>query len=347
MTERSSVAQISQIGVETVPGTPVAATRRLGSLIITPTIQAEVDMGKPEGSKFATTQVLNKEWATQDISGTPTYEEIIYPLSGAVDVATSVTQVMDGGTPTGAYEWIFSPDSFTPDAPKIFTLERGQDTVNVEKYSHLLFNAFGLQCSRSAVAQSGSAFSMAAVKGTSLTGALAIPAALTPITPGSVCVYLATTHALLDSAGASDPTKRLTRVINANPSIGDRFNPAWFVNCTVPSFTTFVEKTEGAGGQFTLTAEADTVGMGILDNLRAGDTLFVRVEATGADIYNAGTKPHLKYTLQWDMAIKIQAPNAFSDEDGIYAIGWTGVPVHDVTWGKSQSILVRNKASVL
>lgn len=346
MPERSSVAQVSQIGVETTPGTPVAATRRLGSLIVTPTINAEAEMGRPEGSKYATTQTMNKEWATVDVSGTPTYEEIIIPLSGAVDVAT-VTQVMDTAIPTGAYEWVFSPDSFAADVPQIFTLERGQDGVNVEKFAHLLFTGFGLDINRSGITMSGGGFAQATVKGTSLTPALAIPTSLTPITPGSVCVYMATTKAGLDSGGSSDVTKRLTRVISANPTIEEKSVPAWFLNCALPSFSTFVENGDGTQGGFNITAEADTVGMGLLDQLRSGDTLFVRIEAFGPVIYNAGTQLDLKHTFQWDMALKVLSPDSFSDEDGIYAIGWNLMPVHDPTWGKATSIKVRNKIAAL
>lgn len=346
MPERSSVAQVSQIGVETVPGTPVAATRRLGSLIITPSINTEAELNRPEGLKFPTTQTLNREWATADISGQPTYEEVIIPLSGAIDVAT-VSQVMDGVTPTGAYEWVFTPDSAGADAPKVFTLERGQDGVNVEKFAHLLIAGFGLDLSRSAVSMSGSAFARPAVRGTSLTPALDVPTALTPMTPGSFCVYMATTRAGLESGGSSDPAKRLTRVISFNPAIEDRYTPAWFVNCVEPSFTTWVENADGVGGSINLTAEADTVGMGLLDNIRAGDTLHVRLESKGPVLYNAGTKPNLQALFQWDMALKVENVDGWSDEDGIYAIPWTLRLVHDTTWGKATSVMVRNKVASL
>jgi hypothetical protein len=148
MTERSSVAQVSQIGVETTPGTPVVATRRLGGLSLTPGIETESQMFRPAGSKFSTVQVLNKEWTEVGVEGAATYEEVIIPLSGAVGAAT-VSQVMDGGTPTGAYEWVFTPASFAADAPKTFTLEAGQDNVQAERIAHLLFTEFGLEITRS------------------------------------------------------------------------------------------------------------------------------------------------------------------------------------------------------
>lgn len=348
MTERSTAAQVTQIGLEAVAGTAVPATRRLGSMSISPSINAEADVFRPEGMKFGTTQVLNREWTTADVGGKPTYEEVVIPLCGAVDSPT-VSQVMDGVTPTGAYEWLFEPDSAQADNPKTFSLERGQEGASVEKAAHLLFTAFGLEISRTEVNLTGSAFAKALTQAAGgLTAALDIPTDLTPITPGSVCIYMADTHAALESApGVSDATKRRVRVISANPSIEDRYNPAWFVNCTEDSFTTFVENPDGAGGGLSLTEEADNAnGMAILANLRAGDTKFVRIEATGPVIYNAGVQPDLRHLFRWDMALKVENPDAFSDEDGIYAIPWTLRPVHDSTWGKAMSILVRNKVAL-
>lgn len=346
MPERSSVAQVSQIGLEATPGTAVAATRRLGSLSITPSISAETEMFRPEGLKFPTVQVLNREWAEVDVEGTPTFEEVIIPLSGAVDTAV-VSAILDGATPTTAHEWVFTPDSLAADDPKTFTLERGQSGVQAERYTHMLFTAFGLEVSRGGVSLSGSGLAKAAERDATPTPGLQPPAVLTPISPGMFSVYMADTHADLENAGASDPAQRLGRVINANPSIEDRYNPAWFVNHTEPSFTTFVENPDGAGGTFGLTVEADDAGMGHLDTLRSGATKFVRVEALGPVIYNAGTQLDLRYMFRWDMAVKVENAEGFGDEDGIYAIPWTLRPVHDSTWGKAQQITVRNKTAAL
>jgi len=347
MPERSTSAQVSQIGLEATPGTAVAATRRLGSLSMSPSIQAETEAFRPEGLKFPTVMVLNREWAEMDVEGTPTFEEVIIPLSGAVDVAT-VTQVLDGATPTTAYEWSFTPESLVADDPKTFTLERGQAGVQAERFSHVLFQSFGLEVARSGVSLSASAIGRRAEKGVTPTAGLQPPAVLTPITPGMFSVYMADTQAALSVAGGkSDTTKRLGRVISANPSIEDRYNPAWFVNQADESFTTFVENPDGAGGTFGLTVEADQAGMGHLDTLRAGTTKFVRLEALGPVIYNAGTQTDLRYMFRWDMAVKAENADAWGDEDGIYAIPWTFRPVHDATWGKAQQITVRNKVATL
>lgn len=345
MPERSSVSQVSQIGLEATPGTAVAATKRLGSLSITPSMQIEAEPFRPEGLKFPTLMVLNREWAEVDVEGVPTYEEVIYPLSGAMDTAV-VTQVMDGATPTLAYEWAFTPETSTADDPKTFTLERGS-VAQAEQFSHLLFTSFGIEVSRSEVSLSCSGLAKAAMKGATFTPGLPIPSDLNPITPGQFSVYMADTQAALSIAGRSDATKRLGRVISASPSIEDRYNPAWFVNSTEASFTTWVENPDGVGGGFPLTVEADTAGMAHLDTLRTGQTKFVRLEALGPVIYNAGVQTDLRYMFRWDMAVKVQGADAWGDEDGIYAIPWTFSPVHDSTWGKAQQITVRNKVASL
>lgn len=341
MPERSSIAQVSQIGKETTPGTGVVATKRLGSLNITPSINTETDPFRPAGLKFPTVMTLNREWADIAYDGKPTYEEVVYPLA-AVFGTPVVSQVMDGATATGAYEWVFTPSSTDADTPQTFTLETGQAGVQAEKYTHMMLTGFGMEVSRSEASLSGAGFAQAAQTGITMTPGLAIPATLTPIQPGQFQVFLSDT-----AAGLSTPGNRLTRVINVSPSVEDRFNPAWFINQTLQSFATFVENGEGIGGTTGLTVEADAAGLQWLAKLRAGTTHFLRVEAIGPVLYNAGAQVNLTALFQWDMAFKVSGTDAMSDEDGIYAIGWTLQPTHDTTFGKAMTVKVRNKVSAL
>lgn len=337
---RSTAAQIQQIGKETTAGTAVAATRRLGSLEITPSINAEVEAFRPRGLKFATVLAPNREWAEIDLSGTPTYEEVIYPLSGAVDVAT-VSQIMDGATPTGVYEWIFTPDSQAADAPVTFTLENGEDVAGqAEQFAHVLFTEFGLDISRASVEVSGSGFARKATTAFDMTNGLAAQTALNPIMPGQFSVYA-------DATFAAIGTTRLGRVISAAPSIGSRYVPSWFVDSSQGSFTTFVENGDGAESVLDLTVEADTNGMAWLTRLRNATTYYVRIEAVGPVFYNAGVQPNLAALFQWDMAVKPENVEAWTDEDGIYAIPFSLRPVHDSTAGFAHRIKVRNKVSAL
>lgn len=337
MPERATVQQIIQLGVEATPGTAVPATRRLGSMTIKPKIVVDTTMFRPAGLKYATVQALNKEWAEFDAEGQPTYEEIIVPLNGVATVGT-ISQVMDGATSTGAYEHLFSPSSSAPDSPKTYTLEHGQAGLQAESFTHALFTDLGLTIKRSGVSLKGNGFARRATTAITPTAGLAVPAALTPILPGQFSVYLDTTAAALG-------TTRLTRLVTADPKLGGRYNPSWFVDSSQASFTTFVETPADSTAK--VVVEADAVGMGLLGNLRAGDTRFLRLEATGPVIYNAGVQLNLPHLFRWDMAIKIEDVDQWSDEDGIYAIPFTFTPVHDPVAGWAHRLLVRNKVPTL
>ena len=291
MPERQTVSQIVQIGKETTPGTAVAATRRLGSMNIALGVNAETNMFKPMGAKYATVQALNREWTTADVSGQPTYDEIIYPLAGIFGAPTT-SQIMDSATATGAYQHVFSPKTDQADTPVTFTVESG-DAVQAEKAAHLTFTGLGLSVSRSEVSMSGSALARAITKAITLTSGLTLPTALVPILPGHVSLYTATTAANLGTAQT-----QLLRVINANPSVGDKFSPAWFVNAAQPSFETVSEPSDGPSSEMRMAVEADAVGMGLRDRLRDDATAHLRLEAQGGEnIYNAGTQPHLHRSL--------------------------------------------------
>lgn len=346
MAERSTIAQVQQIGVEVTPGTAVAATKRLGAMSLVPTPNPETDPYRPAGVKFPTVMSLNREWAEIAMDGRPTYEEIVYPLA-MVGSAPVVTAIMDGGTPTGAYNWTFDISSTAADSPKTVTLENGQSGVQAEKYAHAMLAAFSLEVSRAEASMSGSGFAQAAVTGITPTPALTLPADLTPILPGQFSVYMADTQAALSSGGVSDPTKKLTRVVSFSGAVEDRFNPAWFVNQAIQSFTTFVEGGDGVGGNSGITMEADAAAMALFPTLRAGAKKFIRFEAKGPVLYNAGVQPNLQACFCWDQCVTIGDVDTMSDEDGIYAIPFSFTPTHDGTWGKAHSFKVVNKVAAL
>lgn len=341
MPERQTVAQVQQIGKETTPGTGVAATRRLGSMTLNPGVSAEAELFRPQGAKFGTVQALNREWVEGDMSGQPTYDEVIYPLAGVFGAPVS-SSILDGATPTQAFQHVFSPKTDQADSPLTFTLEQG-DAVQAEKMAHLLFTGFSLDISRSGVSMGGSFFAQAIQKAITLTSGLALPAALNPILPGHFSLYTATSAANLGTTQT-----QLLRVISGAPSVDGRYTPSWFVNSALPSFATFAEAAEGPTADMGLTVEADAAGMGLLDRLRDGATTYLRLEAKGgANIYNAGTQLNLQHRFCWDMAVKAREVDTWSDEDGIWAIPFTFQMVHDTTWNKSQQITVVNKVASL
>lgn len=343
MTRQTSTQSV-QIGREVAPGTAVPASKSLQSMSVMLNPQVESDSFRPKGYKYATVVTANKEWAGGDIEGTPTYDELVVPLSSILSQAT-VAQIMDGATPTGAYRWTFSPASSGSDNPAIYTVEEG-DATTAERMTHGMVTDFDLDISRSDVSMGGSMIGQRLETGVAKTAApTPLATDMVPILPGQVCIYVADTHAALDLGGVSDPAKRQGTALSIHPSIGGRFDPVWYLNCVLPSFGTFVEAPEP---DFSLDymVEANANGLAWLDKFRTGMTQHVRIEATGPRIYDGATTDQF-YMLRWDFAVKVLEPGDKSDEDGVYAISPSLQVVHDPTWGKATEVVLINKVPSL
>lgn len=323
MADRASIFQTVQIGVESTPGTAVAANKKLQSMMIEPGMKAEIQSYRAMGSKFPSLAALGKEWTEASVSGGLTYSEVIYPLSS----------VLGATTPTGttAKTWVFAPATSAADTPKTFTIEQGS-SERAHKFAYGLFNSFGMKFSRESCEVSGSMIAAAITDNITMTGS-PTSVELVPVMPTQVLVYLADTAAGLDAASA------LGRAISVEWNISDRFGPVWALNGST-TWAAFVETEPKLEVKMTL--EADAEGMALITNMRAGTTKFVRIEGVGAIISGADT-----YQITIDTACKIVDVDPFSDEDGVYAIGWTMNGFHDATWGKATQVTAVNTIAAL
>lgn len=340
MATRSSVSQRTQVGLESTPGTAVPASRTLQSLTVELNPSVESKAFRPRGYKYATVIAANKEWSEGDLEGTPTYDEIVYPLASVFGKPGNPVAVQDGATPTGAYMWTFDTATSAPDLPATFTIEQG-DGDHAERATFVTFTDFGLDISRDEIGVSGSAIGTALDRtlGSLTLGATPVAEDLVPILPGQVCVY-----ASADPETLGDPSSHLPTVLEVNPSIGGKYGPAWFLNCLVAGFSGIVEQAEP---DFTvdLTMEADATGIGWADKFRTGATTFLRIEATGPEV-KVGVEAS-RYRLTWDLAVKVLEPGEYSDEDGVYAIAPTLQVVHDAGWGKASHLEVVNTVAAI
>jgi hypothetical protein len=327
MAERSSLNQNVQIGVEATPGTPVAATKRLQSVGIEPSITVEKDNFRPIGSKFNALSTLGKEWAEAAITGRATYTELQYLLASVVNTPVTTAPV------AGATQWVFTPSTRADDAPKTFTVEHGSN-VRADRFSYGLVTEVGLSFRRDAIEVSGSMMARAIEDGITMTstGVTALP--LVPVLPTQVSVYL-------DDEAANLGTTKLTRLISGEFSLGSRFGPVWVLDAANPSFVNHIETEPDLTA--TLLMQADTQGMGLLAPLRSGDTKFLRIEAIGGDIAATGEP----YRLTIDLAGKISDTGGFSDSDGVYAIEFSLLGVHDADWDKAMQITLVNDQTAL
>lgn len=318
MAERASVFQGAQYGIETTPGTAVAADKKLTSLSIVPTADINIELFRPFGMKFPTVSALGKDSTTAALTGQATYNEI-----GMVLAAGLVTPVTTGPTST-YYTHTGTIDSDGPDALSSVTVELGS-SVAAERFTYGLVNSFTLDFDRDGVKVGGSMIGQALTTGITLTGS-PTELVLVPIMGAQGSVYL-------DATSGGLGTTKLGRVLKGTFSFGDRLNPLWVVDAAQASYVGHVESPPNA--TFKMMIEADATGMAFLANARAGDTRFIRVT------FVSGT-----YALTFDMAAKLGKPDAFSDDNSVYAIGLNWTLVHDGTWGKALTYVLVNKVAL-
>jgi len=326
MPERASLLQASQWGVESVMGTSVAADKRLLGTGIEVGIKADIKSFRPMGQKFSTLAALGKEWAEATITGQLCYTDWIYLMASGVAYAAPAQQAA-----TTAYKWTASPEQAVEDTVKSFTIEMG-GTVRAHKFTHGLVNNLGYSITREEASVKGSIIGQRITDGITMTA--------TPTDIGLVPVLPTQVDITLDTAAAGLGTTKLLRVLSVDFETGDRFSPVWPIDSAQVSFATYVEKEPSPS--FKIKVAADSVGMALLANMRAGTKGFFRVKGTGSLI--ASTYYH---TFQHDICAVVSDVADFSDEDGVYAIEWTFNPTYDSTWTKTKEFQITNTLTAL
>lgn len=327
MVERASVSQQVQIGVESTPGTNVAADKLLTAMGIELTPNMNFEKFAPMGLKYDTLVAMLQEWSTFSLKGVPTYTEIVYPLSS---VLTTVTP----STTTGVTTWTFTPSTGSPDTVKTFTIQRGS-SVQAEKVNYGIISEFNVKFSPTASDMGGSGFAKALQYGITMTPT-PTSIGLQPILPINVSVYLDTT-----SAGLG--TTKLTRVLSASWNIKNRRGPLFVVDGAQSSFVADVElKPEMT---IDLSLEMDSAGVALVSNARAGDKRWLRIEALGITI-PSGT-PTTPFTFRIDAPVEISSVGGSGDQDGVYKMDYTFDCVHDATWGQAVQVVVKNNITAL
>lgn len=321
MPERATVNQVTNVGVETVPGTAVAANRRLQAAVIELDPDFEFDTFRPEGVKFPTLVAPTQELVGGAVTGRMTYNELAYLLSSYL---TSVA-------PTGAgpYTWTWTPATSGDDAPKTLTVERGS-SVRAHRAAHVMVNSLGWSVARGeAVELDGDAFGQALQDAITLTaGATALVPV--PMLPSHFSLYL-------DSTAAGIGGTKLTRVKSCDVELGERFAAQFFVDAAQTSFGAYVEGENDSS--VSLTLEADAAAMAHLSAIRAGDTRWFRQRAVGPT-------PN---QFTFDASIKFDEAPTFGDEDGLVTVELNGRIVHDSSagWNKALTIELINQLAAL
>lgn len=303
MTERATVFEAIQIGLETTPGTEVNAGKRLEAYSINAQRQGNIDAFRPEGLKFPTLATVGKEHTTASVDGILDYTNVVYPLAGLLAYGTA--NIVQQGT-TSAYKWTFAVNAAAPDTVATYTVEKGS-SVRAEQFEYGTFTGFGFSfnAADSQVAVNGEMIGSQLRDGITMTASPTTIDAI-PASPKHATIKIAATEAGLSGASA------LTRVLGAEFSYTGKAGPVYTVG-TADSFVATVEQAGEASGTLTLAANSD--GMGYLTDVRAGTQKWLEIEFTGANISGA-----YDYQQTWTMPVQFTAYPPLEDQDGVVAV---------------------------
>ena len=334
MPEVASIFNGVQIGVESTPGTSVAANKLLNYMELVPSPDISFNTFRPMGQLVASAITPGKDSSSFSVSGAGTYSELVYPL------CSLLTNVTPSTVDTSAKLWDFVPLGRSEDTIKTYTVESGSAT-RAQKATYGLFTGLEITFNREdGVGLSGSAIGQNLQDNITLTGS---PTAIEdkPILPTHLDVYVDTTSAGLGST-------KLTRDFNAVWRCTDKWGAIWPINSANASYASHVNQVPAI--QMELTVAADSQGMGLLADARLGSTKYLRMSAVapGATYGFAGATT-ATYQLIIDMAGKISGISEFGEEQGVKVVTYTFDAIYDPSWstGRYLRVQLQNKVTAL
>ncbi len=326
MAERSGLLQGVQVAIEATSGVSLPANKRLAATSIDPGIKVNVNDFKPMGNKYTTITAIGKEWVEAKISGQLCYTDFVYLAASGLQYTAPVQQGA-----TTAYMWANTPGQTAEDTVKTLSVEVG-GTVRAHKFSYGLVTGLGYSITREKCEIKGTMIGQRITDGITMT-ASPTAIALQPVLPTQIDV---TADALVANIGVT----KLLRVLSIDFENNSRADAVWAIDSAQTSFAATVE-TEPKS-TFKMKMEADAAGMAYLTTLRASSSMFIRVKATGPMIATPYT-----YVWQHDLCVQVTDASSFSDDNGVYAVEWTFMPVFDSGWGKAMVFNTTNALTTL
>lgn len=328
MAENATIAQGVQLGVESTPGTGVAANKLLKYLSFDLDPEINFNRFRAMGAKYASAITPGQDFTTFGLSGQGSYSELIYALNS--NLVTGVIAVVD----TSARSHTFTPAIRTEDAVKTYTIEQG-GSVRAGKATYAIVSDLELTFNRTeGVTVGGGGFAQNFQDNITLT---TTPTAIeeAPILPTHLNVYM-------DDTFAGIGTTKLLRDFNVVWRSSSRFGQVWPINSALSSFGAHVEIEPTV--QLELTAEYDSQGAAFFTQARAGTTKYFRIDATSTVLAGAATQ---MYALRIDFAGKISSMGGFDDADGVRVVNWTLDAVDDTTAGFAHKVTAWNKVTAI
>lgn len=234
---------------------------------------------------------------------------------------------------TGGYAWTGELTNGAPDALKTFTVQMGS-SVRAAQVAGMAWTGFGFTADRSRWDLTGDLVGQSYVDNTALT-ANPTQLALVPALPKQIDLFLDT-----------DPHRwgmtPLTRAFSLQVAFANRQGPVWPLSTTFASWAALVEMAPKL--DLKLRAEMDAQGGTILAALKAGQTLYLRLKATGGAIPGIAAGG---YSLCWDFAVVPNQGGDLASDNGVTVIDFPLTVVDDPTWGHSNTWTVTGALAAL
>lgn len=303
---RPTAREGTQLGIEVVPGTPVAATVRLIATSIKMTPKPALSTFAPVGAEVPTHVVRGKEFSEGEIEGLLSYTELPYLLASLLTNAGGLT---------------YKPPMWTVPAVDTLTVENGSAT-NCERYDYVVVSGLRFRFTREEAALSGSVFGRECLEAHTLTAGLS-PLTKAIVNPDKVEILIG------DSVGGLAAVDQFEE---CELNIAERFGPRFPFDPDEASF-----------GDVKLLAHQPTCSLGLphgadaegyITNLRNAATKFCRIRAVE-------TIGGVGYSFQATFPFFfIDAPRA--DRDGVWGSTFEMGLMYDETFGGWLEVVIDN-----
>lgn len=311
---RGSVNRVVQVGVETTPGTAVAASKQLPTMDIRLSRTLDVKTFRAQGYKIPTATQINKDLGSGRLNDSPlNFTEIVYPLSTIVAPVISTP-----GGATLARKWLFTALASGADAFKTLTIQEG-DATAARQMVYAILTEFGVQMNNDGATMSGVILGRAPASG-SLTGAPTAIAQL-PGSPRGCDIYM-------DAIGGTIGTTKVTDAMAAAFGISNKQAAKFVLNTSFPSFSETVETPADLTASFT--TEDNAQSRSLYDSIvaSANPVKLMRFMLTGPIIES--TTP---YSIKLDFAAQVTAMEQTDVDNAVWGYQYNLTPQYNATFG--------------
>lgn len=328
MAARADVNIITQLGIETTPGTAVATTVKFPSIDVEFSPEHTKQFFRGAGQKFNTIGVMNKNWAAGSYKGPLNYTELAYIFSSYANYAAPAN------VGTGGKGWTFNPALSAEDTIKTYTLERG-DSNDAAKVSNAVFNSADIEITRDTGTISGSVICKNFSFGNTLTAANSF-IANQPVSMNDMSVYLDTSSAGLGGT-------KLTDVFRVSIKLPNKYDLKWVIDAAETSWDDIVS--QYMTPKMTIEAEATSQMRTLYNSLKADNVsnYFFQAKAVGENIGASAD-----YT--WRFSSAVQMTDAKENRRGngdVYAYTFDFEIMGDTTWTKAWELYLVNTLASL